>query len=164
MQIHPFSDLEGVRIAAEMERRGEEFYRRAAKVVKDRETVAFLEALAGDERVHIREFESLHQRLTQQMEEEQQEDVLYGQEVSAYLSAIAADVVFPGGLVALGKGLESPRAVLEGAIQSEKDSILFYGEMVQVAANERARAVFREIILTERSHLNKLQRMLGEHE
>ena len=30
--FHTFSDLEGIRIAIEMERRGESFYRRAAKV------------------------------------------------------------------------------------------------------------------------------------
>ena len=29
---HVFSDVEGLRIAVEMERRGEDFYRRAAKV------------------------------------------------------------------------------------------------------------------------------------
>ena len=46
--FHTFSDLEGIRIAIEMERRGESFYRRAAKVSRSAETIALLNALAGD--------------------------------------------------------------------------------------------------------------------
>ena len=34
--LHVFSDLEGIRIAIEMERRGEAFYRRAARVSRQR--------------------------------------------------------------------------------------------------------------------------------
>ena len=37
---HVFSDVEGLRIAVEMERRGEDFYRRAARVSRADETVA----------------------------------------------------------------------------------------------------------------------------
>ena len=35
MPSHAFSDSEGVRIAVEIERRGGDFYRRAAKITKD---------------------------------------------------------------------------------------------------------------------------------
>ena len=57
--MHIFSDLEGIRIAIEMERRGEAFYRRAAKVSKSQDTVDLLLALAEDERHHQAEFERL---------------------------------------------------------------------------------------------------------
>ena len=53
---HVFTDLEGLRIAVEMERRGEAFYRRAAKISKSPETVALLESLAEDEKRHNAEF------------------------------------------------------------------------------------------------------------
>ena len=57
---HVFSDIEGLRIAVEMERRGEDFYRRAARVSRTQETVALLNALADDETMHCREFQRLH--------------------------------------------------------------------------------------------------------
>lgn len=44
-----FTDLEGLRIAVEMEKRGEDFYRRSAKVSKSKETVSLLGRLADDE-------------------------------------------------------------------------------------------------------------------
>ena len=57
--FHVFSDLEGIRIAIEMERRGESFYRRAAKVSRNQDTIAILIALANDEQRHQAEFERL---------------------------------------------------------------------------------------------------------
>ena len=57
---HVFSDVEGLRIAVEMERRGEDFYRRAAKVSRAPETVSLLNDLADDEVLHGREFQRLY--------------------------------------------------------------------------------------------------------
>ena len=49
-----FTDLEGLRIAVDMEKRGEDFYRRAARVSKSPEMVALLNELAADEVGHAR--------------------------------------------------------------------------------------------------------------
>ena len=116
--MHIFSDLEGIRIAIEMERRGEAFYRRAAKVSKSQDTVDLLLALAEDERHHQAEFE----RLLRAETERGMTDKPYDDETNAYLTAIAADIVFPKGLMALkNEGFETPEAVLVYAINSEKD-------------------------------------------
>ena len=62
MQIHSFSDLEGLRIAVEMERRGGDFYRRAAKVSKDPGTAQLLSQLAQEETGHELDFQALYAR------------------------------------------------------------------------------------------------------
>ena len=90
-----FTDLEGLRIAVDMEKRGEDFYRRAARVSKSPEMVALLNELAADEVGHAREFQRLADRAAGE------EGEAYDAETSAYLSAIAADIAFPGGLMAL---------------------------------------------------------------
>ena len=59
-------------------------------------------------------------------------------------------------------GLESPRAILEHSIQSEKDSILFYGEMASLTHDEQAQRLFTDIIAQEKMHLSRLQLMLNE--
>ncbi len=156
MQTIRFSDQEGLRIAAEMERRGGEFYRHASRVAKGPEAVALLRRLADDELIHEQEFHRLREKLAAS------EETFYDEETSAYLSAVAADVVFQGGLMGLVKdrGFESPTAILQTAIQSEKDSILFYAEMMQQAKSPQAASVFAEIVRQEKFHLGKLQKML----
>ena len=157
--MHIFSDLEGIRIAIEMERRGEAFYRRAAKVSKSQDTVELLLVLAEDERHHQAEFE----RLLRVETERGMTDKPYDDETNAYLTAIAADIVFPKGLMALkDEGFENPEAVLIYAINSEKDSVLFYTEMQNHTLDDHARDVFAEITRQERGHLFRLQRRLDQ--
>jgi len=156
--FHVFSDLEGIRIAIEMERRGESFYRRAARVSKSGETIAMLLSLANDELHHRAEFE----RLYRVESEAGMSDVAYDDETNAYLTAIAAEVVFPRGLMALkDEGFENPEAVLLHAIASEKDSVLFYTELKNRAEDPHAQEVFDEITRQERGHLFRLQRQLA---
>ena len=155
--FHVFSDLEGIRIAIEMERRGENFYRRAARVSRTPETVELLEALAGDEQAHRAEFE----RLFAAERAAGLSDAAYDDETNAYLTAIAAEVVFPQGLMGLKEeGFENPAGVLRSAIASEKDSILFYTELQGRTSDPHARSVFLEIVRQERGHLFRLQRQL----
>lgn len=157
--MHVFSDLEGIRIAIEMERRGEAFYRRAARVSKSEDTVSLLLALAEDEQHHRAEFE----RLLREEMEKGMTDQPYDDETNAYLTAIAAEVVFPKGLMALkDEGFENPEAVLRYAINSEKDSVLFYTEMCACTQDSHAKDVFSEIMRQERGHLFRLQRRLDQ--
>lgn len=151
-----FDDQQAVSIAIEMERRGEEFYRKTARVSKNPEAVALLETLAGDERCHMADFQRLSERLCGDG------GCSYDEETGAYLTAIAADIVFPGGLMELipDGGLHSPEAVLLYAIRSEKDSILFYTELSEHALDESARGVFTEILRAERGHLARLVHLL----
>ena len=160
--MHIFSDTEGLRIAVEMERRGENFYRRAARVSRTPETVAMLNALADDEVLHGREFTRLLEAAIARLEGS---DERYDDETSAYLTAIAADVVFAKGLMALRQvGFEDPRAVLAYAIASEKDSIMFYTELAQHAHDVQAKAVFAEITRQERGHLTRLLNKLEDYD
>lgn len=157
--VHKFSDVEGLRIAMEMERRGEDFYSRAAKVSRSEDTVALLLALAHDEKLHGLEFKRLHDCACERLGKCEE---VYDDETNAYLSAIAADVVFPSGLMALRQvGFENPKAVLTNAIDSEKDSILFYTELALHAHEEEARATFMEITRQERGHLARLLNRLS---
>ena len=163
MPIHAFNDLEGVRIAAEIEGRGEEFYRRAARVSKSPQTVALLEALANDEVLHKQEFSRLYREACAHYEATGMSCPDYDEETNAYLSAIAADVVFPEGLMSLRhEGFESSAAILRTAIDSEKDSILFYSELAEKTGDAHARELFLEIVRQERGHLGRLQKMLSE--
>lgn len=156
MQNSVFSDMDGLRIAAEMEKRGGEFYRLAARVCPSEETRALLTALAADESVHLAEFQRLYER-----ERQRSDAPVYREETGALLSSIAADIVFTDGVVGLARRLDDPVAILNEAIRSEQDSIRFYEEMTRAAEGQTAR-VFGDIIRQERGHLNRLQKSLSE--
>ena len=79
------------------------------------------------------------------------------------MSAVAADIVFPDGLMALREeGFDNVRAVLDYAIASEKDSILFYMELARLSSDQEARRVFLEIAEQERGHMRRLCRQRAE--
>ena len=158
---HVFTDLEGLRIAMEMEKRGEAFYRRAARISRSEETVALLDRLASEEQGHFTRFQALYD--AECAARPAGCDEAYDPEVSAYLSAVAADIIFPGGLMALRQfGFENPEAVFRAAIASEKDSILFYSELALCACDAHARDIFTEIAQQEREHMTRLQRSLDD--
>ena len=156
---HQFTDVEGLRIAVEMEKRGEAFYRRAAKISRSGPVVRLLTALADEELQHGQEFQALLDRAC--IQRPCGCDDLYDPETSAYLSAVAADIIFPGGLMAFRQtGFEDRRAVFCAAIDSEKDSVLFYTELARCARDPGTRSVFSDIAAQERRHMARLQRGL----
>jgi rubrerythrin len=158
---HQFSDLEGLRIAMEMERRGYEFYRRAARLTKSECIVQMLEELAIEEEGHERDFAKLLE--DQCAGRFAEASVCYSGETSTYLSAIAADIVFPGGLMEVGRrgGFDNLAAILTTAIDSEKNAILFYSELRDLTKDEGARQAFGSVIAQEKVHLARLQEQLN---
>ena len=158
MVVHPFSDREAIRIAAEIERKGERFYRMALGVAKDGAASTLLQMLRDQEKAHAARFDAMLLKLPR----EEQQDGEYDLESSAFLSAIAAEVVFPGGVLAslMNHKLDTLRDILLYAIGSEKDSLLFYFEMLTDTQSETLRPVLREIIAEEKKHLYDLQALL----
>ncbi|MBQ2957741.1 MAG: ferritin family protein [Clostridia bacterium] len=156
MQECPFGDLEGLRIAAEMEKRGGEFYRLAARVSRRQEAKDLLTSLAADEAVHLREFQRLYEKASQENRKP------YEAERGAYLSALAAEIAFPEGVVGAADKLGSPEAILKHAIKSEEDSIRFYTGLTQATGCAPMASVFEDIIRQETGHLHRLQKMLSE--
>lgn len=157
MQAADFGDLDGLRMAAEMEKRGGAFYTLASRVSRSKSTRDLLTALAADEAVHLQEFTLLYEK-----EAARGEVRRYPAETGAYLAALAADVAFPKGVVGLKDGVDNPRAILNAAIASEEDSIRFYTEMARATDCEQTRRVFNDIIRQEDGHLHRLQKMLSE--
>lgn len=161
MQTHTFTDLEGIRIAVEMERRGRDFYGAAARLSRNEEMKALLNALRQEEDAHMSQFQRLYERERARSSGEQ----AYSAETSAYLTAVAADVVFADGLVAVGVrgGFQEPQVMLAEGIRSERQSIDFYRALSEAARDERAAAVFREILAQEQMHLERLKSQLEKY-
>jgi rubrerythrin len=160
--LHRFSVLEGLRIAVEIERNGERFYREVKGMARSSDAAAQIEALREQEEKHVAIFARMYREMAEKVEEEP--SLVFDEETNAYLSAIAAEVVSPGGVLA-ALSRERPKhlaGVLVAAMNTEKDSILFYMELADAANDPLAREAFRAIIEEEKKHLVTLQAMLEE--
>ncbi|MEF9895827.1 MAG: ferritin family protein [Clostridia bacterium] len=160
-----FNDLEGLRIAVEMEKRGADLYRHAVRISKSPKAARVLAQLEADEREHQRNFSLLHEAQLARYEGDAG-IVWYDGESSAFLSAMAAEVVFSDGLVGMARkaGFDEPTEIVRYAAQTEKDSILFYDAILAQTGDPEAHRVFSEIIRQEKEHLQKLTQLLMEEE
>lgn len=146
-----FNTLQAIEIALGMETRGIELYTRAARIVRTDELKRLLLSLADDEKAHSVQF----RRMLEKNAPDASGDEL--------LSAIAADIAFPGGLfraAADGK-LENERNLLEYAMEGERGSISFYTELLNGTDEEPVRKVLSDIIRQEQGHLKQLAERHG---
>ncbi|NLU37144.1 MAG: ferritin family protein [Clostridiales bacterium] len=158
-----FNDLEAVKIAIQIEERGEAFYERSIPLVSNDEVKNMLAELAEQERDHAAAFREIYNELVKK-ERSFDDDYLYDPEVSAYLRSMAESSIFPSDdkLDEIMQGIKDVKDVLTIGIQAEKDSILYYTEMIINAKYVEAKEAFRRLLKEEKKHLTDLQTQLNK--
>ncbi len=153
IQMH-FNDAEALLIAISIEERGAALYQRAVEIVSGDDVRAVLRRLLEDETRHAARFRAMYDALLEKRSAQQP----YPAEAAIFLRAIAADVVYKGGVMgqAMEGGLDSIAAVLHAAIGAEKDSLLYYLAL-QEHARADLRAALKAIVAEESGHLSELQ-------
>jgi rubrerythrin len=145
-----YSGNELINLAIAIERRGITFYDIMAKSTDDELARAVFEALVEMERQHIVIFEDMSS-----------EDITAepgsGPEISNYLKSLIDDAVFTDDMITseMATQADSDIKALELAISAEKDSILFYYEMIDLMP-EKTLTLIKRIIAEEKSHLQQL--------
>lgn len=153
-----FTPLQALRIAVDMELAGYDFYMRAMELSSREDMREMMQRLALEELRHQRIFQEMY-------EERSAEDAdsrPFDEEISTFLSAVAADIVFSGGMmkVMMETDMDDAAAVLREGIGSEKNACLFYSRMIEYARDEESREVFAEILAEEEKHLVDLTDIL----
>ena len=160
MESKIFNDLEAIKLGIAIEERGEKFYRKSAKKMEDEDVKALLLKLADDESDHRDTFQRLYNEFLAQ-KDQFSDDYLYDQEVSAYFNAIANSLIFPSD-EEHSKAIESitgVKDVIRIGIQTEKDSILLYTQLVISSKLPEAKDAFRRLLREEKQHLIDLQKI-----
>lgn len=159
-----FNDLEALEIAIRIEERGESFYSQATALATTEDTKAMLEDLALQEGQHAATFREIYNELSGR-KHEFDDLYLYEPEVVAYLRAMAESSIFPSDdrLREIMENVEDIQGVLKIGIQAEKDSILFYTEMIINAKFVEAKDAFRKLLKEEKKHLIDLQTKLNTY-
>jgi rubrerythrin len=155
-----FSDLEGLRIAIDMEARGRDFYKKAYEQAKAQEHKDLFMLLMNEEIHHHDQFSKLYDKIKESKLGDA-DDYLFDPETSKYLTVLAEPHIFPKDKAehALPE-FKTLADILKSAIQDEKDSILFYDALAKCAKFEEARNIFQQLKAEEQTHVVRLREML----
>lgn len=147
-----FNDVEAAKIACNMERNGLEFYKMMAAKSADPNVKQTFEQLAADESEHIAVFEALHEAL---LAEPRKHSYLDNEELDAYMRRLVESHVFAdaGTVSRLARDADTDIAALGVGMRAERDTMLFYQEMLTFTDSKAAREAFQGIVDEERRHL-----------
>lgn len=154
-----FSGKDILDIAQRIELNGEAFYREARNMVKHEGLKELFLYLEKQEKIHYDEFK----RLAKLGEEEKITNLSQlseAEEMSLYLNDLADSKVFSDSEAGaeLGKKVKNDTAAIKLAIGLEKDSILFYSEMLNMV-KEVDKKMVNYLIAEERDHVRRLRAM-----
>lgn len=144
-------------IAIQIEKNGEETYRKAASEVADPEIGRILTKMADDEKRHAEWFEQL--RGKRNLTEEQREMEAVGKTI---LQEMVKDKTFSLEQSTLGQ-VDGFAELLSTSQAFEKDTILFY-EMLHGFVDEgETREQLDKIIAEEKRHVDEINQLLKKH-
>ena len=140
-------------IAVQIEKNGEETYRKAAESCNDAEMVKIFTKMADDEKKHAQWFESL--RIDKELTEEQREMEAIGKSL---LQEMVKDKTFSldGDNLPRTENLETLFHLSQGF---EKDTILFYEMLGGFIDDQETLSHLHAIIAEEQSHFEELAAM-----
>ncbi len=154
-----FNAEEILKMAEQIEKNGQEFYKSASSVVDDFEISRLLADLAEWEKGHEALFASMRMELTE--EEKTQTAIDPYCEAALYLKAMADNHVFKqqtGRSLSEVAGDESNDKIIDLAIQFEKDSLLFFLGLERLVSPRLGKNRVYEIIDEEIGHIAYLEK------
>ena len=156
-----FNAIEVLEIALDMEKDGQEFYTKAAEIVKEKRVKSFLLELAKWEAKHYELFSEIKEKI---LNTEEVSIVDPDDEASKYINAFVKHGVFdePETVKEFFHTGISEKEILERAIELEKNSIAYYTGLREMAASNKADEKIEEIVKEEMRHIRILNERLDE--
>lgn len=142
-----YSINELVEFAVQIEKDGNAFYKEQVLKSKNPEAKKIFEYLADQENQHMQKY----QNLLEQIDQTVNVGSTYSDDYYNYLQAIVQNVVFNKEEPQVADDIE----VVDYAIGKEKDSILFYREMLAFVSEKYA-GIIQSIIEEEQYHIVQL--------
>lgn len=153
-----FSGCEITEIAVRIEENGKLFYQDLAKKAVSEDAERTMLYLAGEEEKHKMFFRNIFRESCSY-----EPEAAYPEEYFSYMRTLASSFLFSDRerTLELVEGILSFEEGIDLGIQLEKDSVLFYEEMIRKVP-EKDREKLGKIIAEEKLHLSKLCSMKGE--
>ena len=156
-----FNADEVFEMAEEIERSAAAFYREAAKKASDKKIKQTLIDLAAMEDGHLRTFEQMRRQLTSREKTETVFDP--DNQAALYLQTMANSRGTEGKIGQTQKltGKEKTEDILKIAINSEKNSVVFYVGLKDLVPTETGKDKVKAIITEEMGHIAVLNKELA---
>lgn len=154
-----FSVREAVEMAISTERSGQAFYQTASKLAREKSLEELFRGLAEEEEKHLKTFQGFYDTL-----KERPETTPYNwEEAKLYLKALVDSRFFTGPDTAINLAREAKDELeaIDSAINFEKDTLLFFYEMLEVV-KPGDRDLVKKIIGEEKKHIRRLSTMKGK--
>ncbi len=151
-----FNANEIFEMAEEIERNGAKFYRRASANSPDEETKQMLLDMAVMEDEHLKTFQQMRKELSGR---EKEPMVFDPDNLSVlYLQAMADARGYEGKITPAKEltGSETPKEIIEIALNSEKESVVFYFGLKGFVPVKAGRDKVEAIIIEELGHITTL--------
>jgi rubrerythrin len=147
-----FTGADALDMAIQIERRGIDFYHKAATASNDDNVREVFDLLRGEEEKHAHIFREMKERY-----EDFNIPESYPGETSSYLDSFTKGEVFSedSGPSEIGEKIGNPIQAVEFAMGIERNSILFYSGLKRVIRKSE-RDVIEEVITEEHGHIRKL--------
>jgi rubrerythrin len=151
-----FNANEIFEMAEEIERNGAKFYRRASANSPDEETKQMLLDMAVMEDEHLKTFQQMREELSGR---EKEAMVFDPDNLSVlYLQAMADARGYEGKITPAKEltGSETPKEIIEIALNSEKESVVFYFGLKGFVPVKAGRDKVEAVIIEELGHITTL--------
>ncbi|MEO0075187.1 MAG: ferritin family protein [candidate division WOR-3 bacterium] len=151
-----YSPIEVIEMAIKTEKTGNAFYTNAATKTKSKILSELFTYLAKEETKH----EKTYSKLYKTIKDDPRALPFDLDEIRLYLQAITDSKFFEGPDKALSyiTKAKTPKSLLDFALQFEKETMLFYLEILNMVKSEHKHLV-EKIISQEKQHIKKLSAM-----
>ncbi|MGC8545580.1 ferritin-like domain-containing protein [Athalassotoga sp.] len=152
-----YAPNEILEMAIKIERDGEKFYGYLAKNLENPGKKELFSYLQSQEAQHAKDFERISKDIVDDVDPQLWSDA------KPYLESIVNGVIFPSynEMVSKSKYMNI-NDIADFALSIEKETIIFYNEILDVSKTEKVRDILRKIIHEELGHVKKLLEIKGE--
>ncbi|NCB37290.1 MAG: hypothetical protein EOM80_00840 [Erysipelotrichia bacterium] len=160
-----FNTEELVEMAIQIEKNGREYFVAMSEKSNNSEVKRVFENLAKEEASHLENFLEIREKLFENQQEDFQiADEYNTPEMFTYLNAMLDGKVFPNihSHAELANEIVSDEQAVYHAIGFEKDTVLFFSEIMGLLGSEdKNRPFLQELIRQEKIHIARLYTLLG---
>jgi len=162
-----FNTDELMELAIQIEKNGKEYYALMTDRSENPKVKEVFEYLGKEEQSHLENFIKIRESMAASQSEEPFEiaDEYNTPEMFEYLNALSDGRVFPNLLshAEIAKEISSDEQAVYHAIGFEKDTVLFFQEILSILGPvDQNRGLVEELIRQEKIHIARLYTLLGQ--